>query len=93
MLLIEDLVTTGSSSLAAVAALRDSGAVVHDVLAIVQYGFAEAKNEFSAANVNLHTLTTFPVILAAALNTGRVTSYQYEAVSRWLENPYQWQNP
>jgi orotate phosphoribosyltransferase len=90
VILIEDLVTTGSSSLAAVAALRESGAIVTDVLAIVQYGFSEAREAFAAAHVTLHTLTTFPSILAAALRTGHLSPHQHDIVRKWLDNPYQW---
>ncbi len=62
-LLIEDMITTGSSSLSGVQALRDEGAVVTDCLAIVSYGFREAEDAFAAANVRLHTLTNFDTIL------------------------------
>lgn len=93
VLLIEDLVTTGSSSLAAVHALRDSGAVIHDVLAIVKYGFSEAEEAFGAARITLHTLTTFPSILSVALHAGRLTPHQHKIIHEWLNNPYQWQKP
>jgi orotate phosphoribosyltransferase len=63
ILLIEDLVTTGGSSLDAIAHLRESGAQITDMLAIVSYGFAEAQTNFSQANVNLYTLTDFSTIL------------------------------
>src|SRR5262245_26696238 len=58
VLLVEDLVTTGGSSLLGVEALRQDGAQVTDCLAIVSYGFRQATEAFQAADVRLHTLTS-----------------------------------
>lgn len=66
VLLIEDVVSAGHSSLAGVAALRAEGAIVTDCLVILSYGFSEAKEGFEKANVKLHTLTSFSVILEEA---------------------------
>src|SRR3989344_7083369 len=57
VLLIEDLVSAGHSSLASVAVLRNEGAIVEDCMVIVSYGFIEAKEGFEKAKVRLHTLT------------------------------------
>ena len=62
ILLVEDLVSTGSSSLSGVDALRSEGASVDDCLIIVSYEFPEAKENFEKARVNLHTLTSFQII-------------------------------
>src|SRR5579875_587055 len=64
VLLVEDLVTTGSSSLSGVQALRDAEAIVTDCLAIISYGFAEAELAFETARVRLHTLTNFETVLS-----------------------------
>jgi len=86
-LLIEDMITTGSSSLSGVQALRDEGAVVTDCLAIVSYGFRESEDAFAAANVRLHTLTNFDSILY-------VDSYFDEreraVVREWMADPHHW---
>jgi len=86
-LLIEDMITTGGSSLSGVQALRDEGAVVTDCLAIVSYGFREAEDAFAAANVRLHTLTNFDSILY-------VDSYFDEreraVVREWMADPHHW---
>ncbi|TSC75082.1 MAG: orotate phosphoribosyltransferase [Parcubacteria group bacterium Gr01-1014_30] len=66
VLLLEDLVTTGASSLAVVQALREAGARVNDCAVIVTYGFEEAKKAFESSKVNLHVLTSFPTILREA---------------------------
>lgn len=90
VLLIEDMVTTGGSSLDAVWALRSEGAVVEDVCAIISYGFQEAREAFAAANVRLHTLTTFDAILLSADIMGKATAEEQLATAEWLKNPRGW---
>lgn len=90
ILLVEDLVTTGGSSLSGVDALRAEGATVTDLLAIVSYDFAEAAQAFAAADVRLHTLTSFPVITREALATGRFDAATLDIVNDWLADPVGW---
>lgn len=90
VLLVEDLVTTGSSSLSGVHALRDAGAIVTDCLAIISYGFHEATVAFEAAGVRLHTLTSFDVVLECALRRGILDAEGIESVQSWLREPYGW---
>jgi orotate phosphoribosyltransferase len=90
VLLIEDLVTTGGSSLSGVMALRDEGAVVEDCLCISSYGFAEAGQAFQAAEVRLHSLTSFVVILDEALRRGTFDATAKAIVEDWLRDPYGW---
>ena len=89
-LLLEDLVTTGGSSLSAVAALRESGAIVTDVIAIVSYGFAEAEAAFAQARARLHTLTDFNAILAVAGERGLFNSGEENIIRAWLADPHHW---
>ena len=90
VLLVEDLVTTGSSSLSGVAALRDAGAVVTDCLAIISYQFTEATTAFAAAGVRLHTLTGFEAVLAGALAGGSLNETDAASVRDWLQDPHGW---
>jgi orotate phosphoribosyltransferase len=90
VLLIEDLVTTGGSSLKAVNALREEGAVVMDVLAIVSYGFQEAVQSFAQANVRLHTLTDFSTIVHRAAQMGKLKPNEQAVIADWLNDPYGW---
>jgi orotate phosphoribosyltransferase len=90
VLLIEDLVTTGESSLKGVAALRAEGAVVTDCFAIVSYGFKEKIEAFKAANVRLHKLTVFPTILAIALEMGKFSDVEKIIIEDWLNDPHGW---
>jgi orotate phosphoribosyltransferase len=90
VLLVEDLVTTGGSSLAGVAALRTEGAVVTDCLAIISYGFPEAVEQFEAAGVRLHPLTTFEEVLAVAESRGMIDEAGALSVRDWLSDPRGW---
>ncbi len=90
VLLVEDLVTTGSSSLSGVAALRDAGAVVADCLAIISYGFAEAQQAFAEARVQLHPLTNFDAVLAGALRRGLLDAHGAHEIQAWLGDPHGW---
>ncbi|MCY4538994.1 MAG: orotate phosphoribosyltransferase [Chloroflexi bacterium] len=90
VLLVEDLVTTSGSSLSAVAALREARAIVTDMVAIVSYGFAEARRAFKDAQVELHTLTDFDALLEEALQRG-IFGKRDEAVLRaWFADPHNW---
>ena len=92
VLLIEDMITTGSSSLFAVNVLRQSGAVVADLLAIVSYGFDEAAQAFAAAHVRAHTLTNFAAILAVVAEQERFDESQRRIIEDWLRDPRGWEN-
>ena len=92
VLLIEDLITTGGSSLAGVQALRKEDAQVTDCLVIVMYGFPESKKAFEEAQVNLHALTSFEAILQEAEKLAKITPKEQETIQAWLQNPYGWGN-
>lgn len=92
VVLVEDLVTTGGSSLRAVSALRGAGANVDDVLVIVTYAFPESVAAFSEAGVNLHPLTSFPVILEEAIGQGMLTEADAAEVIAWTKDPHSWDN-
>lgn len=90
VLLVEDLVTTGGSSLDGIAALRAEGAIVEHVVAIVSYGFDEAQRSFDQASIHLHTLTNFTVILEEALMMGRLGQAEIAVINDWFKDPYTW---
>ena len=89
-LLVEDLVTTGGSSLSAVSALRAAGAAVTDALAIISYGFAEAASAFARSDLALHTLTDIETLLELARERGALNTGQVAVIERWLADPYAW---
>ena len=90
VLLVEDLVSTGSSSLSGVTALRDAGATVTDCLAIISYRFPQAEQAFAGAGVRLHTLTSFDDVLAAGLATGDLTADTATVIRDWMREPHGW---
>lgn len=90
VLLIEDHISTGLSSLDAVGALRDNGAIVTDCISITSYGFEEATQAFAKAEVKPHTLLTFDTILDVAVQSGRFNEKQKEVIADWLADPWPW---
>ena len=90
VVLVEDLVTTGGSSMAAMEALRDEGAIVSDCLAIISYNFPEAVELFARSAIRLHAATTFETVLQVALERGAVDAAGAEIVSDWLRDPRGW---
>jgi len=93
VVLVEDLVTTGGSSMAAIEALRDEGAVVTDCLAIISYGFPEAVELFQQHAVQLHTTTTFESVLEVALERNLIDAADATIVREWLKDPRAWTPP
>lgn len=90
VVLVEDLVSTGGSSLDAVEALRRAGAEVEAVVAIFSYGLPAAAEAFEKAAVPLHTLTTYPVLVEVASETGTIPSGSIEALRTWQQDPAAW---
>lgn len=90
VLLVEDHVTTGGSSLAGVEALREEGAEVTTCLSITDYEFKDGKEAFKKASVNLITLTSFDELLRSALQQNIITEAEEKIIKEWLANPWQW---
>lgn len=90
ILLVEDLVSTGSSSISGIQALRDEGAKVEDCLIIVSYEFPESKENFAKEKVNLHALTNFPTIFEQAVEMGKITEEEKKVVEEWYADPWNW---
>ena len=90
VLLVEDMVTTGGSSLAGVDALRTAQATVRDCLCITSYGFAEANAAFAAANVRLLPLTPFSAIVIEASKMGLFDQAALDLVEAWMRDPFHW---
>ncbi|RPH85272.1 MAG: orotate phosphoribosyltransferase [Chroococcales cyanobacterium metabat2.561] len=94
VVVIEDLISTGKSSLAAVDALREAGCQVKGMIAIFTYAFPHAEASFKKANCILHTLSSYPALIEQAFNAEFITSAQVELLEQWRENPDTWgQNP
>ncbi len=90
VVVIEDLISTGMSSLAAVKALREAGAEVLGMVAIFTYGFDIAKERFEAAGVSLRTLSDYGSLIEEATGSGCVKVSDVEILQEWRRNPSGW---
>jgi orotate phosphoribosyltransferase len=90
VVVIEDLVSTGQSSLAAVQALRDAGCNVKGMVAIFTYGLESAARNFKEENVILHTLTDYDHLIKYALDMKYIKESDKLSLVRWRENPEGW---
>ena len=90
VVVIEDLVSTGKSSLIAVRALREKGCVVKGMAAIFTYGLQVAADNFKAENVELMTLTDYDTLIGVARDCEYIHHDALESLSKWRENPELW---
>lgn len=90
VVVIEDLISTGGSSLKAVEAIRKNGSEVVGMIASYTYGFPVAQQAFSDANVRLLTLTNYEAVLEVALETGYITKEQIPMLNEWRRDPANW---
>ncbi len=92
VLVVEDLVSTGKSSLEAVEALRKAGAEVTGMVSIFTYGFDLAKQNFEKAEVRLASLTDYATLLEVALDNKQITKAQLKTLEQWRQSPDTWNN-
>ena len=90
VVVIEDLVSTGMSSLNAVKALREAGLEVKGMLAIFSYGFDLARERFSESGVTLHTLSDYQHLIGQASERGYIQDEQLETLRAWRARPQEW---
>jgi orotate phosphoribosyltransferase len=91
VVVIEDLISTGGSSLKAVEALRERGCTVKGMAAIFTYGFDEAERNFAKANCELKTLTDYNALIETALSKEYIQEKDLENLKQWRKNPALWQ--
>ncbi|SFU62536.1 orotate phosphoribosyltransferase [Pustulibacterium marinum] len=90
VVVIEDLISTGKSSLNAVAALKEAGANVKGMIAIFSYGFDIAEKNFKEANIQLHTLSNYPYLLEQATDTNYISESELVTLTDWRKSPDTW---
>ena len=90
VVVVEDLISTGISSLLAVEALRAAGANVKGMVAIFTYGFDVSVENFKNANVTLHTLGNYSTLLELATAKQYITEAEEETLKEWSKNPSTW---
>lgn len=92
VVIIEDLVSTGKSSLAAVNALIDAGIKINGMAAIFTYGFTEAEEKFNKKKIKLISLTNYDILVEQALQSNYIQAKDLESLKEWRNNPKAWSN-
>ncbi|WP_297803288.1 orotate phosphoribosyltransferase [uncultured Polaribacter sp.] len=90
VVVIEDLISTGNSSLNAVEALKEAGAVVKGMVAIFSYGFEVADKNFEEKNVRLATLSNYDSLLEQALDSSYINEEELITLNDWRKSPSEW---
>lgn len=90
---VEDLVSTGGSSLDACQALRQAGAVVTGLVSVFNYGFPVAEKAFAEAGIPARSLSSYGALIALACEKGIVTAEQMDILSAWRRSPETWKAP
>ena len=90
VVVVEDLISTGGSSLKAVEALRAAGFEILGMVASYTYGFPVAAEAFKAANVELTTLTNYEAVVSTALASGYIEEKHVPMLAEWRANPSEW---
>ena len=93
VVVVEDLISTGGSSLKAVEALRQYGAEVVGMVASFTYGFPVAEEAFREAGVRLITLSNYEAVIEAAAATGYIKDEDKAVLAEWRKNPSEWVGP
>ena len=91
VVIIEDLISTGNSSLVAVDALREAKLKVKGMISIFTYGFPISYENFKKKNIELHTLSSYDILLEQALSTDYINEIDFKILSKWRENPQDWE--
>jgi len=90
VIVVEDLISTGKSSLNAVKALKDADVNVKGMVAIFNYGFDISRENFKKSNIDLTTLSDYENLLEQALETNFITEKQLKTLKTWRKNPGEW---
>jgi orotate phosphoribosyltransferase len=90
VVVVEDLISTGKSSLNAVNALKEKSVNIKGMVAIFTYGFEISETNFLKNNIELRTLGNYNYLLEQASNTGFINELQLKTLSNWNKNPSEW---
>jgi len=90
VVVVEDLISTGGSSLGAVRALREAGCVVSGMVAIFTYEFGKASEGFADEECSLNTLSNYSVLIETAVNTGYISRAEVDTLKQWRKDPSVW---
>lgn len=90
IIVFEDSITTAGSSIRAINALRENGAIITDLFAIFTYGLKEAEENLKRAQIKLHALTNLETVVTFALKRGILKQDQVKIIKDWKQDPRRW---
>ena len=90
VVVVEDLISTGKSSLMAVDALRNAELKINGMVSIFSYDFPISNKNFKTSNVELKTLSSYDILLEQALDSNYIDSKEYEVLLDWKKDPENW---
>ena len=92
VVVVEDLISTGGSSVKAAQALKKAGANVMAVVSVFTYGFVESAEAFAEQNIKYHSLTDFATLIKVAAEKDYIADDKLETLQAWSANPAEWGN-
>jgi orotate phosphoribosyltransferase len=92
-IVVEDLISTGKSSLQVVDVVKQAGLAVDGMVSIFSYGFPVAEEAFKQAGVAKYSLTNYAVLIALALEKGLIASGELATLAEWGQQPSTWRQP
>ena len=90
VVVIEDLISTGNSSLNAIKALQEANVTIKGLLAIFSYGFKVSEDNFKKANIDLYTLSSYEYLIETALKSNYINTSEAETLKSWRKDPSNW---
>ena len=90
VVVVEDLISTGKSSLQVCEVLKNEGIIIDGMVSIFNYGFAQATTAFETAGIKLHSLSNYESLINNVQNQGSLSDLQLNSLLNWRENPSEW---
>ena len=90
VIVVEDLISTGMSSLNAIHTLKDNEMIVKGMISIFTYGFNFAIEKFKSEKIQVHSLSSYDFLINQALKDGYINSNQLKLLNSWKKNPSKW---
>jgi len=90
VVVIEDLISTGNSSLNAIKALQEANVTIKGLLAIFSYGFKVSEDNFKKANIDLYTLSGYDPLIDTAVKSNYINASEAETLKSWRKDPSNW---
>ena len=90
VVVVEDLISTGKSSLQVCDVLKNEGIVIEGMVSIFNYGFAQATTAFETAGIKLHSLSNYESLINNVQSQGSLSDLQLNSLLNWRENPSEW---